>query len=205
MSELKGREFTSVAVDEYAEFRDAAPPQNVMDEVKAGVKLLLSYEADVARAELELTMAKERRNRQKYEDLPLTMKKLGSLAEFVMEMDDGSLYTVTREEKVSAKLSEGNGPLVFKWMKEHGYAHHISNDLVVPFTKGQEAELHKLEEYLKKFNDGKVQYSTEDSIHSSTYTAFCTRLKKEKGEAVDDKMFGIHVVNQVSVKPVKSK
>lgn len=191
--------------DEYAEFRDATPPQNVMDEVKAGVRLLMSYEEEVKYVEQTLTMAKERRNRQKYEDLPLLMKKLGGLAEFSMELDDGTRVHVTREEKISAKLSEGNGPLVMKWMKENGYAHHISNDLVVPFTKGQEAELHKLEEYLKKFNDGKVQYSTEDSIHSSTYTAFCTRLKKEKGEAIDDKMFGIHVVNQVSVKPVKSK
>lgn len=205
MSELKGREFTSATVDEYAEFRDVTPPQNVMDEVKAGVRLLMSYEEQVKCAEQTLTMAKELRNRQKYEDLPLLMKKLGGLAEFSMELDDGSRVLVTREEKISAKLSEGNGPLVFKWMKDHGYEHHISNDLVVPFTKGQSEELHKLEEYLQKYNGGKVQYSTDDTIHSSTYTAFCTRLKKEKGEAVDDKMFGIHVVNQVSVKPVKSK
>lgn len=192
-------------VDEYAEFRDATPPQNVMDQVKAGVKTLLSYEAEVTQCEAELNAAKARRNKQKYEDLPLLMQQLGGLKEFDMELDDGSVYTVKREEKTHAKLSEGNAAYVFQWMKDNGFEHHISNDIVVPFTKGQQEDLKKLEEYLSGFNDGKgVPHSCVDSIHSSTYTAFCDRLKKS-GAAIEDKLFGIHVQNQVTATPSKKR
>lgn len=184
--------------DEYAEFRDDNQPQNVMDEVKAGVKLLVQLDHAVAAAEAALTAAKARRNKVKYDDLPTLMLKLGSLAAFDIELDDGQIYHVKREEKVHAKLSEGNAAYVFDWMRKNGYEHHICNDLVVPFTKGQQEELHKLEAYLKEFNGGKLQYSCSDSIHSSTYTAFCSRLKKA-GAAIEDKLFGIHVQNQVSV------
>ena len=186
-------------VDEYAEFRDATPATNVMVEVKRGVQLLVDLDALVDAAEEELKLLKAKRNKQKYDDLPLLMQQLGNLAEFWMELDNGQRVKVKREEKVSAKLSEGNSSYVLQWMKDNGYSHHISSDLVVPFTKGQTEELHKLEEYLKQYNDGKVQYSCEDTIHSSTYTAFCSRLKKEKGVAIDDKLFGIHVIKQVNV------
>ena len=189
--------------DEYAEFRDASPPQNVMEEVHAGVRLLWKLDREVEQAEAELEKAKKRRNQQKFADLPALMKKLGKLAAFDMEMPDGTVVHVKREEKLSAKLSEGNRTYVFDWMRQHEYSHHISNDVTIPFTAGQEKELEALTNYLKQF-PGHVKFATESVIHSSTYTAFCNRVK-DKLTPDQQKLFGIHIVDAVDVKVKKTK
>lgn len=186
-------------VDEYADFRPAAPAQNVLDEVRDGVWLMLQRQAAVDEAEAKLKLAKASLNKVKYEDLPTLMQKLGELTELDLKMPNGQVYHIKREEKVHAKLSEGQADKVFAWLKEHNYSHFISNNVVIPFTKGQEAELKKLEQYLDALPENdKVQYKCLESIHPSTYTALCTRLKKQLGEAVDDKVFGIHVLKQVT-------
>jgi hypothetical protein len=183
--------------DEYSEFRDEKPPQNIMDEVRAGVALLVQYDAEVVQKELELSEAKAKRNKLKFGDLPLLTKKLGGLMKFDLELEDGTVVGVKRETKTSAKLSEGDPKEVFKWMVANGHAHHISNDLVIPFTKGQEADMAAVESYLKAY-EKPVNVSRESNIHPSTYTAFCDRLKKS-GAAIDDKVFGIHIVDRVEV------
>lgn len=193
----------NVAVDEYADFRDAAPPANVMDEVRAGVWLMIQQQAAVDAAEAALTALKARLNKTKYEELPTMMQKLGGLVELDLEMPNGKVFHIKREEKVSAKLSEGNAEKVFEWMKDHEFSHHINNNLVIPFTKGQEAELAKMEEYIKKYPD-KAQYTCLSTIHPSTYTAFCNRLVKTHAGKYDPKVFGIHIVKQVTAEPKKS-
>lgn len=183
--------------DPYEQYREQATPQNIMDEVHQGVRVMLQYEKDVEAAELELKLRNAKLFKMKHEELPVLMQKLGKLTEFDMEMPDGSTYHVKREEKVSAKLSEGDAKKVFEWMTENEYDHHISNDIVIPFTKGQQDDMEKVEAHLKLLPN--AQFSRHQNIHPSTYTAFCKRLK-EQGVAVDEKVFGIHVVKQVTAK-----
>lgn len=189
--------------DEYADFRPTAPPQNVMDEVRAGVILQRQLESAVDEAAAKLLEAKKRLNQVKFHDMPALMRKLGKLAKFDMELPDGKIVEVKREEKLAAKLSEGNRTYVVDWMKANGYAHHISSDVTIPFTTGQEKELALLVKHLEAF-PGHVQFNTEESIHSSTYTSFCNRVK-DKLLPEQHPLFGIHIVDQVEIKDKKTK
>jgi len=144
-----------------------------------------------------------RRNELAFKDLPALYAKAGNLTEVMIELDDGRKINVVLKPRVHAKLSAADKEAVFDWMKDNDYEHHISNDVIVPFTKGQEEELKEFEKFLSTAPK-EVNYAIDKSVHSSTYTAFCKRIVDE-GYMIDDDTFGIFRQEEVELVPVKQK
>jgi hypothetical protein len=142
-----------------------------------------------------LLQAQYRKIAQK--ELPRLFEQAGNLEDFTVEMDDGAKVLLVLSPNIHARLSEGSKDEVFAWMTENGYAHHIGNDVTVPFTKGQEQELEQFVDYLDN-SPIPVQYGVERAVHSSTYTSFCKELVKD-GWVIDDKVFGIHRAEEVTL------
>jgi hypothetical protein len=189
---------------DYGEDAPKLEPATVL-ELTAAVKLL--YRAQTRREKLEqkVTEAKKIEQELRTKEVPEVMSRGGAgLTEFTVEEEEGITYTVVLDRNhVSAKLSDGKRDEVFKYMKENGEDHLASNNVVVPFTKGQEQNLAAFMEFLKTC-PLPITPGQKQDIHPSTYTAMCKKLVANNAP-IDHKVFGIHVESRAMLVEPKTK
>lgn len=184
--------------DEYAEDREAAPPQNILQELESMARLFVLQEREVSLQEEKLKEVTAKRNKTRFKDFPELMKRAGNLLEHKLQLPDGMEAVITRSKDTGGALSKGNKEHVLSYMIEKGYAHLISNDIVSSFTAGQKEEY---DAAIAKMKEAGLQYSVDKTVQSSRYSAWCARMV-EDSKIVDDEfgLFGIHVVEQVKMK-----
>jgi len=181
------------------------PTPNILAELTAAVILL--YRALKREAKLKERVADASKVVLELQTkaVPEIMARGGAmLREIAVEVEEGVKVTVILEENhVSARLSEGKRQDVFKWIKENGYEHLISSDVVVPFTKGQEDLKAQFQTFLETCKLP-ITPGEREEIHSSTYTSLCKKLVDAKAP-IDHKIFGIHVQSRVNLVEPKTK
>lgn len=191
--------------DKYAADRDEVTSDgNIVAEITEVTKRLIQAEQDAAEAE---EVAKHKRavvNAIKFKTLPEMFARMGGTDEIVVNIG-GQRIPVIYEEKMAAKLSESKKEIVFAFLRNNGYENMINNNIVIPFTKGQAAEMSRFIEYVKNFDDGLLTIGQKEEVAPSTYTAWCdAHLKDNPGVDLAD--FGAHIVKQVKLgKPKTSK
>lgn len=184
---------------------DAPKVDNILTELQVAVQLLYRAQTRVEKLDERLKEAKRVDDEYRTKIVPEIMARGGAmLREITIELEDGTKRTVILDENhVSARLSDGKRDEVFKYMKENGEDHLASNNVVVPFTKGQENELAAFMEFLKTCKLPITPAQKQD-IHPSTYTALCKKLVDAKAP-IDHKVFGIHVQSRVTLVEPKTK
>lgn len=181
------------------------PSDNILVEFQTAVRFL--HRAQVRREKLEALEKEASKVEEEYRTkiVPEIMARGGAMMrEISCELEDGTKVTVILDENhVSAKLSNGNRDKVFQYMKENGEDHLASNNVIVPFTKGQEQELEQFMEFLKTCKLPITPGQKQD-IHPSTYSAMCKKLVEAKAP-IKYEDFGIHVQSRVTLVEPKTK
>lgn len=181
------------------------PTPNILAELTAAVILL--YRARKRHAKLEERTAEAAKvvDQLETKDVPEIMKRGGAmLREITVEVEEGVKVTVILDENhVSARLSEGKKEDVFKWMRENGYEHLVSTNVVVPFTKGQAELKAKFQKFLETCKLP-ITPGEREEIHSSTYTSLCKKLV-DANAPIDHNIFGIYVQSRVNLVEPKTK
>lgn len=178
---------------------------NILTELKAAVILLYRAQKRTEKLEERLKEASKIEEQLRTHDVPEIMQRGGAmLKEITIEVEEGVNVTVILDENhVSARLSEGKKDEVFKYLRENGEDHLVSNNVVVPFTKGQQEQLDKFMEFLKTYPE-EISPGQKQDIHPSTYTALCKKLV-DNNAPIDHKIFGIHVQTRVNLVEPKTK
>lgn len=191
--------------DEWDYGDDAPKPENILAELTAAVKLLYRAQIRTEKLEQRLSEAKKNEDELRTKTVPEIMARGGAmLREITVEVEEGVKLTVILDENhVSARLSEGKKDEVFRWMRENGYEHLVSSNVVVPFSKGQEQLKAQFTEFLATC-DLPITPGEREEIHSSTYTALCKKLV-DAHAPIDHKIFGIHVQSRVNLVEPKTK
>lgn len=174
---------------------------DALEQITTLGKLLHDYKRKIKAHEDAILILNAAVNKLKFKELPSLFEKLGNLTELKVELDGGVEVMVSLDRTIHAGLSKGNKTVVFDWMNKNGYAHHISTDVNVPFTKGQEEELKQFVDYLDAA-EKTVDYSVDNAVHSSTYSAFVKGIIAE-GYHIDDEEFGVYRQEAVDIHPVK--
>lgn len=180
-------------------------PDNIIAELTQAVILLYRAQKRVVKLEERLKEANQVEEHLSTKELPEIMSRGGAaLTEITVEVEEGVKVTVILDKNhVSARLSEGKKDAVFKWMRENGYEHLVSSNVVVPFTKGQAELKAKFQKFLETC-ELPITPGEREEIHSSTYTALCKKLV-DGNEPIDHKTFGIHVQSRVNLVEPKTK
>ena len=152
-------------------------------------KQQLAAEHEVELKELELKTAKEKLRVICEETIPSTMEELGLEK---VETKDG--LTVEVKDTLRASITKANESGAFAWLRGHGHAALIKQQLVVIPADAKERTA--LEKKLAKH-----QYEAKDSVHANTLSAW-VREMMEKGETVPEKLLGVYRqrVSKVTVK-----
>lgn len=192
-------------MDKYAGDREeVASDGNIIAELEFAVKNLIAAEERAQEAEAESKRCNAIVNGLKFNTLPAIFARMNGTDEIVVNVG-GQRIPVIYEEKMAARLSESKKELVFAFLRNNGYENLINNNVVIPFTKGQSAEMNAFIEYVKNFHDGSLTIGQKEEVAPSTYTAWCdANLKDNPGIDLAD--FGAHIVKQVKLgKPKTSK
>lgn len=184
--------------DEYADAREQKPPENIMQELEATVLLLIKQDAEVEQQEEVLKQVKAKRNGTRFKDLPEVMKRAGNLLEYKLELPNGMEAVVERSKDTGGALSKGNRQYVLEFMVKNGYGMLIDNDIIMPFSAAQHAEMEAASEKLRAAG---LAFTVDKTVQSSRYSAFCARMVDASKITPDSfSLFGIHIVEQATVK-----
>ncbi len=193
--------------EEYWDYSEDAPKpdDNILKELEAAVIMLWRAQQRTAALDAKVAEAAKIEEHLRTKELPDIMKRGGGmLREITVEVEPGHKVTVILDENhVSAKLSEGKKDAVFKYLREAGYEHLVSSNVVVPFTKGQEELREQFKDFLATC-ELPITPGEQEEIHSSTYTALCKKLV-DANAPIDHKIFGIHVQSRVKLVEPKTK
>lgn len=181
-------------------------PDNIIAELTKAVILLYRAQKRVVKLEERLKEANQIEEQLSTKELPEIMSRGGAaLTEITVEVEEGVKVTVILDKNhVSARLSEGKKDEVFKYLRENGYEHLVSSNVVVPFTKGQAELKAKFTDFLKTCPLPDITPGEREEIHSSTYTSLCKKLV-DNNAPIDHKIFGIHVQSRVNLVEPKTK
>lgn len=189
--------------DEYADDREAAVPQNILQEVEAMILLFIEQNKEVEAQEEVLKQVTAKRNQTRFKDFPELCKRAGNMMEHKIELPNGMQAVIERSKDTSAAMSKGNKEHVLQYMIDKGYAHLISSDIVTSFTAGQKEEY---DAAINKMKAADLSFSEQRTVHASRYTAWCDRMV-ESSKIIPEEfgVFGIHIVEQVTVKVSEPK
>lgn len=176
-----------------------------LGEVSALSTALLEAERAVESAEAALKVLKERERKLREEDLPSAMEEVG-LKKVVLQSGE----EVTVKQEVYAAYPKAQEGRVFAWLKEHGAAGLIKNEVVVALGKladDDEEALEKANALIRALGDLNMDYATKEAVHPQTMKAFIREQLEspEKAAEFPMELFGARVVNAASIKVPKSK
>ncbi len=174
---------------------------DALEMITAMGKLMADYDKKIKAHEQAITLLKGARNKLSFKELPKLYEQLGGITEIKIELDSGEEVMVALDRNIHAKMSTADKEHVYSFMTSNGYSHHISTDVGVSFTKGQEEKLKKFVDYLDA-SEEPVDYSVDSAVHSSTYTAFIKGIVAD-GYHIDDDKFGVYRQEIVDIHPVK--
>jgi len=110
---------------------------------------------------------------KKYSD-EFDQLKTGTIPDFFDQLNLSKLslsdgITITIERKFLPSITEENAQACFKWLIENGHGSIIKHDIKTTVKKGEEKQLKKLLEVLKKLQ---MSFKDKEYIHPQTLIAF---------------------------------
>ncbi len=175
--------------------KDAAVPRN---EDLHGIAVLatkqLVAQAKVSELENQLELAKAQLTTIQEIELPESMLNLG-LKSFTLS--DGSRLDIKTFYR--GNINKNNAERAHAWIKDHGYADLIKNDVTCSFGKGEDHDALDLMDKLKEMD---VDYENRKHIHASTLKAF-VREQIEMGKELPLDLLGVHIGQRSEIRRQK--
>jgi len=178
--------------DSYAAFRDDKPSDNLTAVLRTLADEYLAAEAEVARIEAELEVAKA--NLKDVAENRIPQATDGMEGKF--NLGDGRELQI-KEEIRSSIAGEKREPAI-KWLDEHGYGHIVKREIVFEFPKGDEARSKAFVEAVQKLGIPLVMKSNF-SVHHSTLNSW-VKERLGEGDALPNETFGIFRQRTAKVK-----
>ena len=178
--------------DNYAAFRDDKPSDNLTAVLRTLADEYLAAEAEVARIEAELEVAKT--NLKDIAENRIPQATDGMEGKF--NLGDGRELQI-KEEIRSSIAGEKRDPAI-KWLDEHGYGHIVKRELVFEFPKGDEARSKAFIEAVQKLGMPLVMKSNF-SVHHATLNSW-VKERLGEGDALPNETFGIFRQRTAKVK-----
>jgi hypothetical protein len=99
---------------------------------------------------------------------------------------DGNIaYDLKLEEAIQASITEANKPQAFEWLNKHGYGDLIKRQIVIEFTRDQQALYKKFIRDLAK-RKTPLNQVIKETVHAGTLKAFVRELREEAAENQQD-------------------
>ena len=178
--------------DNYAAFRDDKPSDNLTAVLRTLADEYLAAEAEVARIEAELEVAKT--NLKDIAENRIPQATDGMEGKF--NLGDGRELQI-KEEIRSSIAGEKREPAI-KWLDEHGYGHIVKREIVFEFPKGDEARSTAFVEAVQKLGMPLVMKSNF-SVHHATLNSW-VKERLGEGDALPNETFGIFRQRTAKVK-----
>lgn len=167
-----------------------------VEDIQLLVSALLDAEADVDKANIALSAAKERARRLSEETIPSAMQELGISD---LKLTDGTSVKISDDVYVS--IPKDNQEAAFDWLNSKGHGGLIKVDVITHYTKGNANEAAKLALTLEKKG---LSVAIQQSVHSQTMKAFL-REQLRNGAQIPLDLFGARPVNLTKVTQPKRK
>ena len=181
---------------------------NALETLSSFANELIELQADIETLEVRLKEKKERADALATERMPELLDELGykdlRLADGrKLEMKEKVLASIPTESGISRmKKADDQRAAVIRrkaalaWLREHGLGDLIKNEIVVPFSRGQEDDADAL---YNKLLDQNLPAEREESVNTNTLSAQVRELMAN-GEDIPFDIFGITVIRSVSIK-----
>jgi len=161
-------------VHDYSEFQDAPKPgDNILAQISATALDQQKAEVEVAVAEDVLATAKAALKAINEGSLPELME--AARQENLKTLDG---LTVKLEEKIYASIPKKASLVAFKWLEDNKHGDVIKRQLVIEFTKEQDALAKTIEKELKDRSEP-LSVKQNKSVHASTLASLIRELLGE--------------------------
>ena len=178
----------------YESMSQAPLGDNILAQIAATARDIMSARDDVSRAEEALKGAQARLRSLEEDTLPELMAEAGQER---LTTIDGLDVKVT--DRVRGTPSKENAPQAFKWLRDGGNGGIIKHELKADLGKGDDALVKAVLEALQALN---VRASAKESVNHQTLGAL-VREKLAKGEELPLELLGIQLSKVAEVKPRK--
>lgn len=169
----------------------AAEAGNILAQITATVREMVTAEEDVKAAEEGLKAAQDRLRNLTETQLPLLMDEARQKELVTL---DG--YRVTRSEVIRASISADNMPRAAAWLQANGQGAIIKREISLKFGKGEEQ---KAAEAVDALREHHFAPTDKMSVHPQTLGAVVRELLAE-GREVPMDVLGVYVQPVVKVK-----
>lgn len=171
--------------------------------IVAMANYLIMKQREVNNLKEQLNKAYKEQLRIEMEDLPELMRE-AELNSF--ELKDGS--TVTLDNDISCGITKANYANALAWLEKHGFGGLIKTQIQIDFNRDDYEQAIKIDQLLLSQLE-KIHvdagHQLKETIHTGTLKSFI-KEQMRKGKTVPAKLFSIHPLMKVSIKPsIRSK
>lgn len=163
--------------------QDLAPDNKKLQTISSVAQSMLEVDAKILELESQLQQLKE----EKYSLETVVMPDL-LLSAGVESFKMTSGAVVSLEEGMSLSVPKKNMAQICGWLRSHKHDDIIKHEIVVPVPKGKDSnkQVNEIKMFLKS---KKVEFSTEENVHSGTLKALL-KEQRAKGVEINLSLFG---------------
>lgn len=178
------------------EFIDEEEPPQLLDgqlsKLHETMRKQLELELEVERQESTLKETKAQLRRVQEVDLPAIMDELGVQS---MDVDD---YRVKVDDQVYMNIPKKNLPECAQWLKEHGMANLVKEEVYIPFDFGDT----RADEFIDFCENFGWQTSSREGVVTQSVKAAIKQMLAN-GDEVPLQLFGGQIVRSTTIKRKK--